>query len=784
MNAPTLERETSAADEIAGSVIRQLDKTDQQKIDQLSRDAAALHGRLEALSARQEDLGKKVAAAKGRLALKSELEQALEALQKMAHDRSVGAFERMLTAITRDVQPATPTEIKLELTTERNMPALDIFAEVAGKREGITSGALANIASTGLRFITLARSGRARFMLLDEPDCFIESGDVQNFFNVIDQLSRDAGIQTVLITHHDLSAFEDRFRIYEVSEVDSNDAWPRRLPELVSEGRMDASDLQDRHFTFVEAENFESYTRARIELSPGVTAITGKNGRGKSAWARMLRSLFLGESGDDNVRHGKTALQVAVGFSDGRVLSHHRRLKGAPKGEFIMHTPDSYDYACANPGTWKKDEGAPRPLHHTESARLPEWVPNETGVSAVDGINVALWNQLTPVFMLDQPPSKRASLLSIGRESGHLYAMNELYKEDVRSDNSQVKEGEKEIAAIRALTEALAPVAGVLEQTEQLRSELDMLMAASTDLKQAQSLIEQIELLHQHLAVIATHNEAASGLGAEPEVQRTEGLQVWFERLQMAQEAVALRTDIEPAQEPVLAGVDEGMALLHQLREAELDASLMGRVPSMPDFPALIETHSASELLLALHTAASDSRIPILQTTTAPQIQTTSDLADILSGIGQAQADQRLPALAPPQQASINDTAQLAALLDELSRAQTVINGCKAQTDMLMQESQQIDLEIDRATQVLGAQWELPPERISRLAEQVIQSTSGSGAQQRAVCQVQDLEAQISRVAKEGYSYGLAEGLSRTAAPKAHESVAQAHGKALMSSVQ
>lgn len=812
MNETPFPRESIFSDGIEPipSEVPALDRRAVARLDKLLRDATTLQTQRNVMLAREAALSTNVGMAKGRISLKGEMEEALEALQIMAHERSVGAFERMLTAIAHDVQPETMTSIRLDLSSSANMPALDIFAEVAGKPERITSGALSNVVSTGLRFITLARSGRARFMLLDEADCFVEGGDVQRFFEVVDQLSRDAGIQTVLITHHDVSAFEDRFRVYKIAEVDSNDAYPRRLPELVSPGTMEPTALQDRHFSYVEAHNFESYTRARIELSPGVTAITGKNGRGKSSWARMFRGAFLGESSDDYIRHDTPGASINIGFSDGRVLSHNRKAKGTPKGEFILHTAESYAFAASNPTTWRRDDSAPKPLHHTETARLPEWVQKETGVADIDGINVALWPQLTPLFMLDQPPSKRASLLSIGRESGHLFAMNEVYKSDLRFDTVTARDGEKEIGAIRTSTEATQDIDSIVSDIEQYKSTLEALMIEAEQLIVGDKLLGEIATTQSELAHLHEWLAIAQTAMPEPAVERTEGIAVWLERVQAAQEAILLQCDFAAPAPPALLDDSQIQQFLDQMQKAMQDAALAGQLPVMPITPEVLNTEIGSTLLANIMQAQFDSTLPHLtappipevldiefgralladmaqaqidsslvhlDAPQAPLITPTRDGDDLLQSMSAALAESRIPKQQMPVIPEITATGDLSALLDELARTQTIINSCNAMADALAAESKSVDHAIERATKVLGEQWDMPHDRITRLAEQVTQTTLNDAidAPRRVVCHLDALEKQLANVAKEGYAHGLTEGVGRTLSSRpavtlAHES--------------
>lgn len=756
-----MENTTPAIDDLSDLV---LDKQMRFRIDKLTRDVAVLQGRRDAMNTREAEVTLKVAEAKGRKSMKDEIEGALEALQKMAHERSVGSFERMLTAITYDVLHDERMKIKLDLTTERSMPALNISACVSGNDEDITSGALANIASLGLRFITLARSGRSRFILLDESDCFVENGNVDNFFNVVDQLSRDAGIQAVVITHHDISAFEDRFRIYKINEIDSEDAWPRRTPELMSKGRMEAAPFQDQHFSFIEAQNFENYTRARIELSPGVTAITGKNFAGKSSWARMLRSAFLGESSDSNIRHGQTMTGVNIGFSDGRVLTHNRRTKGTPKGEFIMHTAESYDYACENPSTWKKDEFAPRPLHHTETARLPEWVTTESGVGPVDGINVALWNQLNPVFMLDEPASKRASLLSVGRESGHLFAMNEIYKDDLRTDNLNIREGEVEISSIRKTQELMKPLDDLAISVDSLTQDFHALVEEAESLKKGIEIYEHLVTANEEMKYMNRWLDAVGSMESEPAIERTEGLIAWLERVDAATQAVAQKTDAQIPDVPQLESTQDIVSLLQGLEEATASAALLGKMPSMPMLPEIENTEAIARLHRDMVQATLDSGIERIEMPDAPALLDTHELEQILQGMEAAKQACALPHLTMPVAPVVERCDELVTWLDDYSRVQGMLTGCKAQNDLLISESRDLDRMIDRATAVIGSNFTLPGDRIERLAEQLVYSTHGQGSEKRVLCVLEEIQHKLSTVAREGYAYGLTEGLEQSGA--------------------
>lgn len=614
-----------------------LSREDVQRAEQMSRDVAALQGRRTALASRDTELVDRVGLAKGRIADKAAVDAVLEALQKRAHERSVGAFETMLSAATDDVLSSESVRgqraIKLDLTIERNMPALDIYAMNRGSREDITSGAVANVVSTGLRFIALARAGGARpLMVLDEADCWIEhSGAVRNYYNMVNQLSQDAGIQTVVITHHDVSEFADDFRIYKVSNVDSQDPWPARSMELVTPGRTAPGPLEEDRLTWLALENFESYPRARIDLAPGVTVISGPNEHGKSGWARALRAAFMADAGDGVIRHAKPNAVVSVGFSDGRVLQYRRQRKGNPKAEFILHSDESWARLQAGEALQEL-----RPLHHTPGARLPEWLPAETGVKLIDDINVQLHGQLVPVFMLgdSQTPSKRASLLSIGRESGYLFAMNEVFKDDLRADAVTVRDGEKELTAIRATLERMAGLPELAEDLTRLRAMSATIVAETQALAEIDQVLTALQQQRAELARLAAEASILAELPAAPALEPTERLDAWFVQFGAAKLAAATPVTPLPPSEPKLEPTADHDAWLHSMTEARAAKAHARFLVDLPELPTLHATADHDDALRGLAAAHAQARTPLAPSPPAvPDLQPTAEVDAMLQDL-------------------------------------------------------------------------------------------------------------------------------------------------------
>jgi hypothetical protein len=712
-----------------------LDAKIQSLLDAMARELAMIAGRREQLSIREAELVARVAAAKGRLLSKPEVDGGLLALQKRVHERSVGAFESMLTAITDDVIP-NPTggrRICLDLQVKRDMPALDIYQSNAGKRETITSGAMQNVVGTGLRFIVIARSGMRPFILLDEADCWIEDGNIHNFFNVIHQLSRDAGIQTVLITHHasEVMDFSEDFRIYHIDTIESKDKWPARKPNLLSAGNMWVGEGQEDHLAWVEAKDFEGYPDARMEFSPGVTAIVGPNEHGKSAWVRMFKAAFQGEGKDDIVRHDCDATKLAYGFSDGRVLEFNRFRKGTPKANFILHSPDSWAI---------QDLELVPALHNNPGTNPPAWIAKELGMGVVDGVDAQLWGQENPVFMLNETDSKRASLLSIGRESGYLYAMNQIYKEDVSADNKAVTADEKEILANRTVLKATDSVDVLLDTLDGLRAMASDIIAESQKTEKMNLEFAYLEKCRNLLSTLVAQRNLFQGMPVMPEILSTSAMTQWMDEHAKSMMAIRMRSNVSM---PAIFNIErtgETEQWLAQQHAAE--AAINGRIAvklnapqeiivtadtqkwldddagarlaatvrlpadaALPLIPDIESTNSTSQWL-ADHvqaTASAAARCPAaLQD--IPAVLETASLQALLDASDAARRDtviaRRLPKL--PSLPIIESTAELSAMLQKMREAEKLVSDSKKDLIRCQKELVRLEELLSAASEVLG----------------------------------------------------------------------------------
>ncbi len=411
-----------------------------RRLNQATVMAARLKGEADSALRRSNDLETKVGLAKGRLALADEVTTILDNLRDRAHSRSVGAFETALSGILADLFP-DKGDVVLGLSTERGAPALDISIRDGADTEDVmegSGGAVTNVISTGLQYAALSRTKNRRLMVLDEPDCWIQPELIRNFVKVIADVSKEAKTQTFLISHHPYTLFEGLTTVVKLTQDATGAITASPLEPVLA--KWESND--EPGIRYIEMTNFGPHVHTRIDFGPGVTSLVGKNDLGKSkAIAGSLRAVAYGDSDDRMIRRGTTEAKIIIGLESGRRIEWLRKLKGNPK---VM-------YSIYEDGNDKPTfEGKP-----PARGEVPEAVTKLLNITRVDQLDVQISAQKDPVFLLNETPSTRAQLLSVGRESGHLVAWFDTYKDWQRTDKDTVKTGELEYGQLKTRLTAL-----------------------------------------------------------------------------------------------------------------------------------------------------------------------------------------------------------------------------------------------------------------------------------------------------------------------------------------
>ncbi|AOG02867.1 AAA family ATPase [Bosea sp. RAC05] len=459
-----------------------MDMSPETRVARSAERLARLEGRREALSQRRAVLEKDVGEAKGRLLVKREVEEFIDEIQADAGRRQIESFETLLTALVGEVLPGEKP-IAMTLSTERGMPALDISSRhPSGALEDIfrnQGGALTNVVSMGLRLAAVVKSGLARFVALDEADCWIIPDRVPSFYRVLQDAASRLDIQCLVVSHHDEKYIDAGVRISRVSGK-------RMEHSEVNSGEPDPSWSDEAEgLRYIRLVNFQAFPDATLHLGPGMNVVVGANNLGKSVFVRALRALFLGETDDGQIRHGTKMAVVEVGLRHNRILRFSRQPGRNPVNLWTLLDAS---------GAIVTDNG----IHHETGGREPPaWLQDAFAIRRIDGMDVHLSTQKQPVFLLDEPPSRRANVLSVGRESGYARSMLAIHKERCTRDQSVVREGEKELGLLIDQSKKLDQCPDIAEKLQAARVTLADLAQTGADLKCLQDLVQTLASARQ-----------------------------------------------------------------------------------------------------------------------------------------------------------------------------------------------------------------------------------------------------------------------------------------------
>lgn len=478
-----------------------MDRSVDHDVARAEASLARLEGRRDAMALRVSELTREIEFAKGRLAVKDEVEAFIEAVHGSASRRNLAAFETLLTALVQEVLPGEKP-VALELSTERGLAALDICVRRPdGTLEDVledNGGALTNVIGMALRLIAVVKADVARFLALDEADCWIAPDRVSSFYKVLEDGAARLGVQCFAVSHHDLSQFSDKFHIARivgepisgviVQSADISAAWDDVQPGL----------------RFIRLIDVQAYKDATLHLSPGVNALIGPNNRGKSTFIRSLRAVFYGEARDSLVRAGAKAAVVEIGVMGQRVLRFSRQPRRSPVNMWSLHEAD---------GSIVEEKGM---RYETGGRNVPDWVGDLFRITKVEDLDVHVAHQKFPVFLLGETASRRSAVLSIGQEASYIRDMLVIHRERCARDNATVRNGERELASLQEALAGFDELAALKSKLVVLRSQAQQIDGATERLQRLQDHAAQLSRLRKQLA-IAQARAAATRLLPQPD---------------------------------------------------------------------------------------------------------------------------------------------------------------------------------------------------------------------------------------------------------------------------
>lgn len=601
--------------------------TVRQRVHSAGARAARIVGWHGALTAKEAILVSDIAAAKGRMSLTDEMSAVFEALQTMAHERSVGSLEALLTAILEDVLPGEGVA-KLITGYKANNPHLDILLAKGENLEDIlegNGGAMANTISIALRYAALVRTNNRRVMVLDEADCWVKPSRVPALASTIAQVSAQGQIQTMFITHHELDLLNGAFNVVELVKNEADKVEARVLHRAAP----DWADNETPGIRELTLINVRRHEHTVLPWLPGATALIGDNNLGKSAAVvSALRALAYGESDDTLIRHECEEARVLAKIEKGITLEMSRHLKRNPTVLFRM-----YDET----GKLVREDRAPG------RGQAPEWVEDLLGIKLVDGIDIQLRNQKQPVFLLDESPAKRAQILSMGRESGHLRSLMKAYEEVKATDRDTIRRGEAELNQVRVQLVFLQPGQDVADKAGKLADTAEPLLEQLGAIERLSSTLTKVQQLSSEVMQLSCEAETLALLPAVPELKDCKALETTLVQLTAGARVEHVRIESLPGLPavPVLQDVTEVARLGRQLAtlapamataQQAFDQlpAVPSTLPELVDLTSLVSKATALGDLVRLATAEAQE----LATCQAEAAEAEANLATLKESLG------------------------------------------------------------------------------------------------------------------------------------------------------
>lgn len=448
----------------------------------------ALKGHKDSITLEKDIIYKQVEEAKKWLLKKPDYLKFLQHLQQILHEKNIGIFSELLTFFVKDVLNKDK-EIKLDLYTYHNLPALKIEASNNGHRESIyegSGGSIANIVSTGLRLISLSRMNNRKFIILDEPDCWVRPQHVPLFAKIIGEISRKLKIQTVLISHHNWDYFKDYGRVIELKQDGVH-----LTTEILHDTEVD--EYPADYIEEITIRRVMSHYDTTYKLHPYLTCIVGENDIGKSVIAPAMKSLSYGNSSDSYIKHNEKDAQVIVKTSLGDQMMWQRFL------DTSQDNPQKVKYTLFEQGK--------EPRSEFNADDCPNFIQEKLRITLTENIDIHIGNQKQPVFLLssDVKPQDRAKILSLGKESLIVQRMMETIKSKTKRFSQTVKEGELKYEKITRQLKHLENIETSIAEIEELTEmtlAIEQAQKSTEDLTSFIATYKKLSLINQLLPVV------------------------------------------------------------------------------------------------------------------------------------------------------------------------------------------------------------------------------------------------------------------------------------------
>ena len=342
----------------------------------------------------------------------------------------------------------------------------------------------------------------------------------------------------------------------------------------------------------ITLHNFMSHAFTEIELSPGLTVLTGPNNCGKSAFVSALQVLAENTSGDYMVRHGAKECRVIVETDDGHVIEWKRKKK------VVSYTIDGQDF-------------------HRLRNSVPDILPEVLRLAKVksgdsDEFDVHFGEQKSPIFLLGDRGSRAARFFASSSDASVLIEMQKRHRSKVKVAQQDYQRQQTEQKQNEATLKLLQPVPDLESELETLETQYQTLQAETQQIQQLETLISELTKAETRVALcsrrVACLQELPGPLEQEPErplealVQRWQTIQSGLQRSQTTVSALQILSDPPSLQnESALATLIRDYQL--QDRICQQSQATQNCLEPLDEPPQLTDPESLEKLIARLTAA-------------------------------------------------------------------------------------------------------------------------------------------------------------------------------------
>jgi len=262
----------------------------------------------------------------------------------------------------------------------------------------------------------------------------------------------------------------------------------------------------------ITLHNFMSHSHTVIDLSPGLTVLTGPNNCGKSAFVSALQILAENSSGDFMVRHGAKECSVIVETDDGHTVEWKRKKKT------VSYCIDGEDF-------------------HRLRNSVPDKLRQVLKLSKVkagdnDPFDVHFGEQKSPIFLLGERGSRAAAFFASSSDASVLIEMQKLHRSKVKSAQQELQRLQSEFKQTCAIVDVLAPVPDLETKLEELDKTYEALLSEDQQIQQLESFIQGWERSAQSVSKLKHTVQTLNILPEELQQENEKPIELLTQRLQ------------------------------------------------------------------------------------------------------------------------------------------------------------------------------------------------------------------------------------------------------------